>query len=189
MATVLSSYVVWFILPRGIGLHGDSSHCIGRGVGSTGNLEVFLGWFRYTWIETHNWASVVFALIIIVQILLHLDWIVATTKRISNHLHSPPGKVLELYGAALILFILFVFDCLSGLVLWQAVPRGFRDYILIISGLGRTFLGLPRNVWVDLHAWIAVTIISIIIIHLVLNWSWVVAVSKKIILRIVRPAR
>lgn len=187
MATVLSSYVVWFVLPRGIGLHGDSSHCSGNGVGSTGNPESFLGWFRYNWIEAHNWASVVLAVIIINHLFLHWGWIVATTKRISSHLQKPVGKVLELYSAALILFTLFTFDCLSGLVLWLVLPRGARDYYSMINGRGRMFLGLQRNIWVDLHAWIAVTIVSLIIVHLILNWGWVVAVSKKIVLRTLRP--
>jgi hypothetical protein len=188
LATVVSSYVVWFILPHGIGLHGSSAHCSGCGVGSTGNPEEFLGWFRYTWIDIHNWASVVLAIIIMAHILLHWNWIAKTTKRVIRHLRRPAGKVLELYGAALILFALFVFDCLSGLVLWLALPRGARDYNLMVSGLGRRFLGLQRNVWVDLHAWVAVTIVSIIIVHITMNWSWVVAVSKKTITGILRPA-
>ena len=181
MITLVSSYVTWFVLPHGIGLHGGNSHCSGGGVGSTGNPEDFLGFFRCTWIDIHNWASVVLAAIIIVHILLHWGWILATTKRVSHHLRKPAGKVLELYGAALILFVLFVFDCLSGLVLWLVLPRGARDYDLMVSGLGRRFLGLQRNVWVDLHAWVAVTIVSLIIVHLIMNWSWVVGVSKKMI--------
>lgn len=187
MVTVVSSYAVWFILPRGIGLHGNGSHCSGSGVGPTGNPTDFLGWFRYTWIDIHNWASVVLAVVVMTHILLHWDWILATTKRVSSHLRRPAGKVLELYGAALALFVLFAFDCLSGLVVWLALPRGARDYNLMTSGVGRTFLGLQRNVWVDLHAWVAVTIISIIIVHLILNWSWVVAVSRKLILSTLWP--
>ena len=95
--------------------------------------------------------------------------------------------MLELYGSVVVLFILFVFDCLSGLILWLVLPRGVGDYNAMITGLGRTFLGLQRNIWVDLHAWVAVMIVSIIIIHLVLNWNWVVGVSKKIFLGAVKP--
>jgi hypothetical protein len=50
----------------------------------------------------------------------------------------------------------------------------------MILGTGRTFWGLQRNVWVDLHAWVAVAILSIIVIHLIVNWSWVLATSKKL---------
>jgi len=183
LATVFSSYVVWFLLPRGIGLHGEGAHCSGGGVGPTGNPYPFLGWFRYNWIEFHNWASVVLFAIAVVHIILHWRWIVETTRRFTSHLRRPAPKVLELYSSFAILLVLFVFDCASGLVLWLVLPRGARDYYNMISAVGRTFLGLQRNVWVDLHAWVAVTIVSIIIVHLILNWSWVVAVSKKIILR------
>jgi hypothetical protein len=187
MVTVLSSYVVWFVLPHGIGLHGGNSHCSGSGVGSSGNSQMFLGWCRNDWIEAHIWAAVVLAAIIITHILLHWGWIFATSKRITSHLQRPPGKVLELYSAALALLILFLFNGLSGLVILLVLPRGARDYNYMISGIGRTCLGLQRNVWVDLHAWVAVTIVSIIIIHLVLNWSWVVTVSRKIFLRSITP--
>ena len=184
IATVFSSYVVWFVLPRGIGLHGGGSHCGGGGVGRTGNPEDFLGWYRFSWIDIHNWASVVLAIIILAHILLHWNWIVATTKRVSYHLQKTTGKVLELYGAVLVLFILFLFDGLTGLVLWLVIPRGAWDYYRMVNGTGRTFLGLQRCVWVDLHAWVAVVIVSIIIVHLILNWSWVVGASKKAISRI-----
>jgi hypothetical protein len=49
------------------------------------------------------------------------------------------------------------------------------------TGVGRTFRGLQRNVWLDLHGWIAVTILAIIIIHLIFNWKWVVGTSKNIL--------
>ncbi|MFA5604866.1 MAG: hypothetical protein WC970_03245, partial [Dehalococcoidales bacterium] len=39
---------------------------------------------------------------------------------------------------------------------------------------------LQRDTWVDLHAWIAVIIVSIVIIHLIINRGWVVATSKNI---------
>ncbi len=187
-ATLTSSYVVWFVLPRGMGLHrGGASYCGGGGTGIAGNCENFFGLFRYTWIEIHNWASVVLFVIVMIHILLHWSWIVGMTKKISRYFQSHTRRALELYGAAAILFILFVFDCLSGFVLWLVLPRGVGDYFQMISGSGRTFLGLQRIVWVNLHAWVAVTIVSIIIVHLTLNWSWVAGVSKTIYWRFVKP--
>jgi hypothetical protein len=181
LVSIASSYVTWFILPRGIGLHGDgAAHCGGAGTGVTGNTESFLEMCRYSWIEIHNWASVVLAIIVIIHLFLHWRWIFETTKRFSSHLRKHTRKVLELYGAVVVLFVLFVFDCLSGLVLWLVLPRGARDYNLMINDSGRTFLGLQRIVWLDLHAWVAVTIVAIILIHLILNWDWVVLLTKKL---------
>ena len=173
--------MLWFILPRGVGLHGSgATFCGGGGIGIAGNYQAFFGYFRYTWIDIHNWASVVLAFIILLHLILHWNWIVETTKRVASHLQRHTRKVLELYGSMVILLILFIFDCLSGLVLWLVLPRGARDYNQMLGGSGRTFLGLQRIVWLDLHAWVAVTIVSIIIIHLILNWNWVVGVSKKV---------
>ena len=44
----------------------------------------------------------------------------------------------------------------------------------MIGGSGRMFLGLQRNEWLDLHAWIAVTIAAVVIIHLVIRWRWII---------------
>ena len=52
------------------------------------------------------------------------------------------------------------------------LPRGADDYFEMIAGIGRTFWGLQRDVWSDLHAWIAVVITAIIIIHVAIHWRW-----------------
>ncbi|HAS05193.1 MAG TPA: hypothetical protein DCR71_05540 [Dehalococcoidia bacterium] len=50
----------------------------------------------------------------------------------------------------------------------------------MLSDNGRTFWILQRDTWVDLYAWIAIIIVSIVIIHLIINWGRVVATSKKL---------
>ncbi len=173
-----SSYVIWFIVPRGVGLHGNT-YCSGNGLGPTGNCVNFLGMVRYSWIKFHNWAAVAFVVILLIHIVLHWGWIIATTRRIRAHYSRSAVRVLELYGAFAFLVALFLFECSSGLVLWLVLPRGMRDYDRMAQGFGRTFLGLQRNNWVDLHAWVAVIIVSILIVHLILNWNFVVGAVKK----------
>lgn len=188
LVTLVASYVVWFVLPHGVGMHGGSVYCSGNGVGKTGNSQYFMEFPRYAWISIHNWAALVLFCIVVIHIILHWSWIVETTKRMISNLQRASVKVFEVYGAVMILFGLLVFESLSGLILWLVMPRGARDYNLMVSGVGRRFLGLQRNVWVDLHAWVAVTIVSIIIVHIIMNWSWVVTVSKKTITSILWPA-
>ena len=187
-ASLASSYILWFILPRGMGLHRSATHCVGGGTGLTGNCENFLGYFRYTWYEIHNWTSVALFVIVAIHIVLHWRWIVETTRRVADHLQRRSNKVLELYGAAAALFILFVFDSGSGLILWLALPRGVGDYNQMVNQTGRTYLGLQRNVWLDLHAWVAVSIVAILLVHLILNWNWVVSVTRRIFRLGARPA-
>ena len=178
-ATLASSYVLWFVLPRGLGTH--SAMCARQGQGLGGNYYTALGMSRYTWVEIHNWLSVILLGIIILHIVLHWSWIVETLRRTKSYFSGPVRKVAEQYIASVLLFILFVADCFSGFVLWLILPRGSLDYYNMLSGSGRTFWGLQRDIWVDIHAWIATLIVSIIIIHIILNWKWVVSVSKKIL--------
>jgi cytochrome b561 len=175
----ISSYIVWFILPRGVGMHG-SPYCSQSGHGPTGNYWTVLGWPRYIWVEIHSWMGVALAAIILVHIILHWRWIVETTKRAKSYVIGYMTKVKELYITTIILFILFLFEVLSGCVIWLILPRGRLDYYNMLCGSGRTFWGLQRNVWADLHGWVAITIAAIIIIHLVMNWRWVVATTKNV---------
>ena len=178
--TLTSSYILWFVLPRGVGCH-RSPFCPSQiGQGPAGNFWTVLGWPRYIWIDIHNWASVALLVIILFHIIFHWGWIVETTKRVKSYIGKRVRKATELYIAAVVLFILFLFQSFSGFVIWLFLPRGRFDYYNMIGGFGRTFWGLQRNVWVDLHVWVAVTILAIVIIHLILNWNWIVAVSKNI---------
>lgn len=178
---LLSSYIIWFILPRGVGMHGGAP-CNGMwGYGLWGNSYEVFNWPRYTWIEIHNWASIILLLIIIFHIILHLKLILEIVKRVSIHFLSQNKLLTQKFIVALALFTLFILDCFSGFVIWLILPRGSLDYFHMINGIGRTFWGLQRNTWIDIHAWLAITIISIVIIHLILNWKWVIAISKKIV--------
>ncbi len=183
--TIYSSYIIWFVLPRGTGLHGFSK-CLQEGYGY-GNVNIAHGLPRFTWVDIHNWASVSLIIIIILHVILHLSWFKQTTKKIMNSFLNPAWHLIEEYVVSIVLLILFVFQGVSGIVMWLIVPRGELDYTAMISDRGRIFWGLQRDVWADLHAWIAVVIISIIIIHLIINWKWVVAVSNNIFHGILKP--
>jgi hypothetical protein len=179
LGIVVSSYIVWFILPRGTGTHG-SPYCSRFGLGGAGNAVQVLGWPRYTWIEIHNWLGVALAALVLIHVILHWRWILETTRRARSYISGRMTRIKELYISAAAVFLLFVFEVLSGCVMWLILPRGRYDYYNMVYGSGRTFWGLQRNVWVDLHGWVAVTILAIIVIHLILNWSWVVATTGKI---------
>ncbi|MFZ7101806.1 MAG: DUF4405 domain-containing protein [Peptococcaceae bacterium] len=179
VVTLASSYILWFVLPRGSGAHFGM--CASQGTGIGGNYYNVLGMSRYMWVDIHNWVSVILLGIIIVHIVMHWSWVVETLKRTKSYFNGPVKKVTEQYVASIALFILFAVDCFSGFVLWLILPRGSLDYYNMLSGSGRTFWGLQRDIWVDIHAWIATLIVAIIIIHVILNWKWVVNVSQKIL--------
>ena len=178
----ISNCILWFVLPRGMGLHGEDAYnkCHMYGHGLTGNYWDVFGWPRYMWVEIHSWCSVTLTILILLHLLLHWRWIIETTKKVKSYIASPVKKVTEQYIAFLTLFILFLFNCFSGFVIWLILPRGALDYNNMIDSLGRTFWGLQRNVWVDIHAWVAIMALAIIIIHLILNWRWIYTTIKLI---------
>ena len=176
IVTLASSFILWFVLPMGYGAHIEM--CQNQGMGFGGNYFVFWNIPRYLWIEIHNWASVALLGLIIMHLIMHRTWIVEIFKRTGFFFNNPIKKVGEQLIISILFFILFVAEYLSGFVLWLILPRGGFDYFNMLHGIGRTFWGWQRNVWVDIHAWAAVLIIAILIIHLILNWRWMLHTSK-----------
>jgi hypothetical protein len=185
IATLAAGYIIWFVLPRGTGLHGFSK-CLQEGYGE-GNWGMALDLPRFMWVDIHNWAAVALLLLIIIHLMLHLKWFAGTTKNIIRGYVLPVWHLTERYITSIVLMILFLFEGLSGFVIWVVLPRGALDYNPMTSDHGRTFWSLQRDVWVDLHAWLAVVIISITLIHLIINWRWIVEVSGSILKGIYKP--
>ena len=86
-------------------------------------------------------------------------------------------KKTQNYILFVLLFLLGLFQGLSGFVMWLALPHG--------GGQGRggsvsteTFWALSRDDWRNLHDWVAVALLVILIIHLILHWKWIIYVTK-----------
>jgi hypothetical protein len=68
-----------------------------------------------------------------------------------------------------------LFEAISGLILWLVIPRegqrrGSVEDVFIWS----------RNTWIDLHDWVAVALLVVLVIHLIWHWKWIVFMSKKV---------
>jgi len=89
-------------------------------------------------------------------------------------------KVTRNYLLAFIMFLLALFEAVSGFVLWLVLSRGGRGYM---GGRGpgigdeATFLW-GRDTWVDLHNWVAVAPIVLVVTHVILHWGWIVRMTK-----------
>lgn len=79
-----------------------------------------------------------------------------------------PLKVLFRQVLDLALYLSFCTLAGTGLILAFKLPPGSR------GGRGLTALGWSRHDWGDLHTWIAYLFISLIVCHLIINWSWLV---------------
>lgn len=63
-------------------------------------------------------------------------------------------------------FLCLILLLLTGLLIHYVLPRGSQ---------GNSVLGLTRHDWGDVHFWIAIIFVSVIIIHLILHSSWIKA--------------
>ena len=88
-------------------------------------------------------------------------------------------KWVQNYVLFIIMFLLALFQAVSGFLMWLVIPggggfRGGRGVELADS----TFLW-ERHTWIDLHDWVAVALVIMLIIHLILHWKWIVYMTKK----------
>lgn len=70
--------------------------------------------------------------------------------------------------------LLFVDMCavsMVGLLLGFVIPRG--------PGQGKVFLGLHRHDWADIHLQLSLLLIGLLVVHLVLSWSWITGFSRR----------
>lgn len=90
------------------------------------------------------------------------------------------GKAQLYYVLDAILALVLIFSAVSGLVLWQAGPgdyRGGRN-----PNFGKLILGLSRGTWEDLHLWISLALIAIVVIHFVLHLNWIIRMTRRLLL-------
>jgi Domain of unknown function (DUF4405) len=82
------------------------------------------------------------------------------------------SKGLRLWLLNLVLFICFILLSLTGLITWVILPRGyrFRD--------GGELYAL-RHTLIELHEWIALAFLVLIVVHLVWHWSYITANAKR----------
>ena len=67
-----------------------------------------------------------------------------------------------------LLFVCFLGIVLIGLLLGLVIPKGPA-----VAESSKYFLGLHRHQWGNIHFYLALTFISLVIIHLILSWSWI----------------
>ena len=85
-------------------------------------------------------------------------------------------KVTQNYVLFVLLFLLGLFQAVSGFIMWLAVPHvggGSKG-----AGSTATFWSLTRDNWIDLHDWVAVALLVVVIIHIILHWKWIVYMTK-----------
>jgi cytochrome b561 len=79
-----------------------------------------------------------------------------------------------------ILFVLLLLcgfvQAVSGFLLWLIIPGGHRG----LSRSGQiTEVLWSRYTWIEIHDWVAVALLVLVIIHIILHWKWIIFMTKK----------
>ena len=74
----------------------------------------------------------------------------------------------------------FIIDILSFAAFALMVSTGVLLHYLLPSGSGRfsTLWDMNRHEWGAIHFWISIALLIFLVIHLLLNWRWIVAIVK-----------
>ncbi|HHT9126434.1 MAG TPA: DUF4405 domain-containing protein [Candidatus Brocadiia bacterium] len=66
----------------------------------------------------------------------------------------------------LIMLFLSLFTVSTGFIIWFVIPRGHGNPACT------PFAGMCRHTWASIHAYIALILIVIMVVHLVLHYRW-----------------
>lgn len=82
-----------------------------------------------------------------------------------------------------------IVDVTMFLAMLALVATGMlMSFVLPPRSGGASVWTLTRHDWGNVHFWIAATLLGLLVLHLVLNWSWVCTVAIKAVRPRVAPA-
>jgi len=87
------------------------------------------------------------------------------------------------YIVDVILYICLGGMTLIGILLGFVVPAGPA-----VADSAKYFLDLHRHQWGNIHAYLSIAFVVLMVVHIVLNWKWVMAKTRQIFKRGVTPA-
>jgi len=81
-----------------------------------------------------------------------------------------------------------LFICLIGMVFVGVLLGLVLSEGPVSSGGSKYFLGLHRHQWGDIHAYLSIAFVVLMVVHLVLSWKWIKAKTRQIFKRGATPA-
>jgi len=72
-----------------------------------------------------------------------------------------------------IAFFPLLVTAVTGIIIWLYLPRGLALGALGTVASHQTFLGIQRQVWLDVHTYLGLLFTALVTIHLVLHWSYI----------------
>ncbi len=62
---------------------------------------------------------------------------------------------------------------ITGIIIWLYLPRGLAFGALGTVASHQTFLGIQRQIWLDVHTYLGLLFTALVAIHLILHWYYI----------------
>ena len=72
-----------------------------------------------------------------------------------------------------IAFFPLLVTAITGIIIWLYLPRGLALGALGTIASHQTFLGIQRQIWLDVHTYLGLLFTALVAIHLVLHWYYI----------------
>jgi len=86
------------------------------------------------------------------------------------------------YVVDTLMFLCMVEIVLIGLLMGFVIPEGRLG-----PGQSKFFLGVHRHQWGDIHLWLSLAFTVLVVVHIVLTWSWFKGKAKRLFGKAWRP--
>lgn len=123
---------------------------------------------RFSGIPIHEWLSIAFAAAIVIHLLLHWQWIVATIKRFFQRMNSQQR-------------INFVLNVLLFIAMTIIIVTG-----LMISRVALPLFGISTvrgGIWRQLHSLATDAAVIIVGLHVAMHWQWIWNAIKRYLIK------
>jgi len=81
------------------------------------------------------------------------------------------GRSSKLWVVNVISFLLFIVLCITGLLNWLVLPKGYEAR--------GSFLVSLRHFFIAFHEWAALVFMIVVAVHIVLHWPYIKSNLKK----------
>ena len=81
------------------------------------------------------------------------------------------GRSSKLWVVNVISFLLFIVLCITGLLNWLVLPRGYEAR--------GSYLVSLRHFFIAFHEWAALIFMIVVAVHIVLHWPYIKSNLKK----------
>ena len=75
-------------------------------------------------------------------------------------------------------------EAVTGFVLWLGFPAGGGGGGRGSGGGGGignlTFWELSKHTWIDIHDWVAVALVVLVLAHMIVHWKWIIRMAKHV---------